>query len=424
MSLHLSVEDHSLLLQGLPGNAACSIEGPALLLNALLSPITSPPPAALGQPLRLRLQGLPGARAEYPLWAIWFSPDTTGEPRFAPLDSWRAQGSPACRQSPVLAIAKAQGAWDLPEIFATPSSDLRLSDLLHERDPLGTPDGRLLLIAPQPAVNLGDTLAAALATFFHSLAPEADAIFPENALFIRSGIRSIQWNLPLPASIHLRPAPKALRARNPNPSSLRVSAPLGLQVRARWNGPFLWGAWRTQQQQERFLTLGIRGGAALHGDLSLGLEKEAENRALLHASLPHRNFSVPVSQEASSQLLDRAVRSLQRDLLRDSRIQTTLETPYGELLRIPVAAPLSLFLANAIPEPPLRDPLPGNAPDADASSLSVPPRGLCACLQSPREAQLVIGNRNKPHPLAAGGRERGEERATIPQPQTGRTNAA
>lgn len=390
MSHNFTPHQNGLILRDLPGKATCQIEGPASLTNALLSRLSSPPDATLTQPMHLNLDCLPGSGVAYPLWAFWLPPDIVWEPRFNPLQSWRAQLPPARRRMPFLVLAKAQGTWDLQEMFST-----QFSHLLQERDPLGTPNGRILAYAPLPPAPLGDSLAHALITFLHTLSPRSEATLPEATFVVRSGVDRVHWDLPFPATLFVRKSRHGYAATTQDPPSLRVPIPHGLRVQAQWQGPFVWGAWRAEQQQERFLSLGVRGAAPLHGGLSIHFAREGVDRARIHAAISRSFLSAPISRETSNQTVDRALRGIERNFAEDFEIGATLDSAYGNLLRFPVSPPLPLSQAITLPEPPPFDPIRGESLDDDAAPRPLPPDGLQACLQILREAQATIGNRKQ-----------------------------
>lgn len=386
MSLHFLPTSTGLAIQGIPGIAEGLVEGPSPLVNALISATAVPPESCYSQPLGISLRSMRPGLPIYPLWAFWLRPNQIWEPGFAPLQSWRTQLPSTHRGSPLLVLAKAQGRWSGDEAFST-----ELSRILHERDPLGAPDGRMLVHAAFPSMPLRNSLFQAIQCFLASMQPSSQEFLPENTMLVRSGWSSANWDLPFPAAVLVRASRRGLTAQHPDPPLFRISIPHGLRVQTNWKGPLVWGAWRGDRRQERFLTLGRWAGSAIRGGVQVQLHKESQSKAQFHGSLSRVSGGANVTRVKSDQLLARSVRNIARELADDYKLTLAMETPYAELLRVAAPQEITLFEAASKPEAEPLDPLSVSVLDGGPlSEIQYPPEGLCAELQQRREVQMVF----------------------------------
>lgn len=386
MPLHFLPAGGGLAIQNLPGISGGLAKGPPAVLNALLSADSTLPKAGYKQPLgiSLPLEKAPGEA--YPLWAFWMEAETVWEPRFGPFEEWRSRLPDSHRGRPLLVVARTQGHWDLPDRFSP-----ELARLLQEKDPLGTPDGRMVVCAAPPAMPLCDSLHSAIGWFLDSMRPSSHEPFPANCLVVRSGCRTVRWGLPFSAAVLACASSQKLVARHPDPPPFRMPLPCGLRVQTNWEGPFLWGAWRTEERAERFLTLGYRAGAAIRGGLSVCMASEERSRALFHGALVSTSGGASIARGTSDGLLERALRAITRNLAESHAVRHAMETPYAELLRTAAPDTLTLHEAASLPAaepmgPPPEDP----EEDGEASGKTFPPDDLCGALQQPREVQMVF----------------------------------
>lgn len=377
-----------LTIQGLSGIREGLIEGPPALRSALVSGETALTEGGYGQPLRISLSFQKSGGTAYRLWAFWMRAVQDWEPRFGPLVTWCFRLSAAQRGRPFLVVARAEGRWDLPDRFLPD-----LAWLLQERDPLGTPEGRLLIHATPPAMPLGESLSSAVGWYLETMRPSGQGRFPVGCLFVRSGRQSVEWDVPFPASVHVvRPRKESRGSRDQSPT-LRILLEQGLLAKARWNGPLLWGAWRSETQQERFLTLGYRAGAAIHGTVSVQLPQEEATRSQFHADLVRARGGEPVPRTVSDGLLGRGLRSIARNLEGSNELRRVMEQPYADLLRILPREGMTLFDAASVPEPEPLGPGPANIKaQADLDTRGLPPQGVWRELQRSREALMVLSN--------------------------------
>jgi hypothetical protein len=163
-----------------------------------------------------------------------------------------------------------------------------------------------------------------------------------------------------------------------------------LRVQTNWKGPLLWGAWRGEQRQERFLTLGYYAGDAIRGGVNVQLAREGQSRALFHGALTRASGGASIMRAASDALLDRSLRAIARNLAEHSEIRRAMETPYAELLRTFAPNVLTLFEAASIRSAEPLDPSGDFEEARGTSSTSFPPDGLCGELQQQREVQMVF----------------------------------
>lgn len=386
MPLHFLPSSQGLAILDLPGIADGQVEGPPTLVNALISAAIAPPDACYGQPLQISLQFAQSSAARYPLWAFWLKADAVWESRFGPLGAWRSQLPSTHHARPLLVIARAQGHWELGECFSP-----QLARLLHEKDPLGTPDGRMLVYAAPPSMPLRDSLHAGVKWFLDSMRPSSQEPLPENCLMLRSGCSSVEWDLPFPAAVLVRASRQGLSSQHPDPPLFRIPLAHGLRVQTNWKGPLLWGAWRGERRQERFLTLGYHAGDAIRGGVNVQLAREGQSRALFHGALTRASGGASITRAASDALLDRSLRTIARNLAEHSEIRHAMETPYAELLRTFAPNPLTLCEAASMPSAEPLAPLSGAfKEDGAVSGSPFPPDGLCGELQQQREVRMVL----------------------------------
>ncbi|MCC6265547.1 MAG: hypothetical protein IT169_18390 [Bryobacterales bacterium] len=164
MALSFQPTPGGLAIRGIEGVDEALVEGPVALRDAISGGAAAPPDSCYEQSLRITLRLARAGGTKYPLWAFWTRADAQLEPRFRPLAAWRARIAPPCRQSPSLVVARSEGHWDLREGFRPD-----LAQLLHEKDILDAPDGRMLMSAAPPAVLLRDALSTAIRCFLHSM---------------------------------------------------------------------------------------------------------------------------------------------------------------------------------------------------------------------------------------------------------------
>ncbi|MCL4782110.1 MAG: hypothetical protein KJZ70_03660 [Bryobacterales bacterium] len=375
MSMALVPVPNGLAIQGMPGIAEGMMEGPPDLLRALVSGDALPPASCYEQPLRIALQFEGAGGARYPLWAFWLRTDDTWGAGFTPLREWRAQLPPPQRAHPLLVMARSQGRWDLEERFS-----LEFTQLMQEKDPLGIPDGRMMVRADTAAVPLHEALHTSIRSLLDSMRPASREPLPENCLVLRSGYRAVDWNLPCPAAVVARLRGEGAAARSLRGATGRIPLSPDPRVRARWKGPLLWGAWKSGGGGQRFLTLGYRGGDALHGELTVQAGEGDETQEQFSRCLTDFLNGEAIARAESDAALSRCMRTLTRNLEGDPEIRRALETPYAVLLRGGIPESLRLFEAASMPSPEPLKPSHGKLAGED----------LRAELQRPRDVPVVL----------------------------------
>ncbi|MCC6265546.1 MAG: hypothetical protein IT169_18385 [Bryobacterales bacterium] len=218
----------------------------------------------------------------------------------------------------------------------------------------------------------------------------------------RSGHTAVEWDLPLPASVFVRTAQEGLGGKRSGQPGVGIPLAPSLRARCNWKGALLWGAWRGDGEQERFLTLGYRAGDALRGGFVVEAEAGGETQARFHASMAETWSGARISRTQSDALLSRGIRAINRDLQEDFEINWTMGTPYAALLRKCATNPLSLFEAASAPLPEPLEPLPGtSAKGGKRDGGPIPPEELLILLQQERKASAVFA------PSATGACDRG-----------------
>lgn len=377
---------NGLAAQGIPGIREGVVQGPAALLSALSSAAASLPDSCIGKPLAISLRFERAIEANYPLWAFWLKADAAWGTGFAPLSEWRSRLPASHKALPLLVMARSQGRWDLEDPFRP-----EFAHLLREKDPLGNPDGGMLVHAAAPGTPPGEALHASLQRFLDSIRPSGGEDLPENCLVARSGCRSVEWDLPLPATLLARMLGEGSTGRNSRPSVIRIPLTPSLRVRARWKGPLLWGAWRAAEAWERFLALGYRGGDAMRIGLDVRAEESGETHARFHRCLADASSGMEISRAECDHILSRGIRTIARNLAEDGEIGRILETPYAVLLRRNAPKGLSLFEAVSLPSPEPPEASPGGfGEDGSIRDSELPKPDLRAALQREREAAVVF----------------------------------
>ncbi|MCW5962662.1 MAG: hypothetical protein KIT83_01380 [Bryobacterales bacterium] len=377
------------------------------------------PDLLCGIPLLLdvRLQAAP--ESPYLLWACWSSPDMILQPGFVPLNEWRMSLSPRRRTLPVLMLARAQGRYDLPPVW-----DPEFAALLDERNPTGTMDGRLLLLAcpdGPPSWCPAEELARALSLYVASLSPGVKQPLPAGCFLVRSGygalsLETVPQVRVFAAQVFAKTTgiPRTL-SRKPFP------LPPGLALECQLRGNLLWGAWRGDAPHHSDLTCFVSTTSRADRATSLRFRvncsmsashQNAFTDALLTTAILERRARVSPTageaSEASKALITLITRRLLQSVETDGRLARVIKTPYFVVRQEARSATLSIHEAAVLPQPwELPDGGQGPSEPADQRQQTDDFVSLFRLLSQDRDLQVLLPDNpwlaRNPH--ARGGRK-------------------
>lgn len=360
--------DLEMLCGPIEGFHAATLEGDPYFIASLRSEYPLAPDCR-DAPLLVSFRPESAPEMEYQVWASWLPPGTDLGTNFAPLLSWRKAFTKSTHKIPILALARAQGRWDLP-----PLQDPRLSALLGERDPSGFPEGRVLLLAEDPSAPCeapARTLARGLRAFASSINPWSSVPLPEFSMLIRSGHKTL--DLSAEASFRIHFLERGSAKPDPSQPDRSLSLPSGIRPYATIRGAMLWGAWRGAEGAMGFVSSTCRASGGLrfqlgirYGGSPLTLPRLTELIAEL-LNHPDRGMHPGVASEdlekdpSLRRILARALRTAESVVSKDPLLLGALETPYRLLHQHPFPGTPSVSEAASFPGTIL---LPGGGSDA------------------------------------------------------------
>lgn len=349
----------------------------------------------LDTPLLLRVF-LPAAPSvAYPLWACWLRPETVFPQSFAPIVQWRKALAPTNRALPVLLLARAVGGVDAPVLW-----DPRLPALLDERNAVGIPDGRLLLMAGQGGAGEGPLaaqLATALTVFLSALRPGTRRTLPEGCMLLRCGRHRAVLETAPAFRVFAVQASKKQWSSAGRSTGQPLCLPAGLHLACELEGSMLWGAWRGNHRPDalttRFVTATSRAGKALRFQFRVRESRAMEDSA---TQLLVAEGDVPAPAEVTKGAVHPVIlRRLQAAVDGDGALQQACRTPYQLLQQESHTGPLSLEMAAT----PLAGPKPREPGTGWWNSHQLPsPAGFVSLyeqLWSDRDVQVMASARRE-----------------------------